>query len=72
MCGPSEVLVDPASATCGSKDQHPVNRNHSEIVKYTSHYDEIYTRVRAMLEQLVSRARVFPFADISLSEEDGV
>ncbi|KAF5702550.1 ankyrin protein 3 [Fusarium globosum] len=36
MSGPSEVLVEVFSATCGCQKQHPINRNHSEIVKYSA------------------------------------
>lgn len=28
------VLVDVSSATYGGKNQHPINRNHSDIVKF--------------------------------------
>uniref|UniRef100_A0A0C4DIJ2 Nephrocystin 3-like N-terminal domain-containing protein n=1 Tax=Fusarium oxysporum (strain Fo5176) TaxID=660025 RepID=A0A0C4DIJ2_FUSOF len=35
MSGPSEVLVEVFSATCGCQKQHPINRNHSEMVKYS-------------------------------------
>ncbi|KAM0520575.1 hypothetical protein ACHAPE_002970 [Trichoderma viride] len=55
LSGDAEVLVDVPSATCGSKHQHPINRNHSEMVKYNNQYDELYKRVRIALEPLVSR-----------------
>lgn len=51
------MLVDASSATCGSNHQHPINRNHSEIVKYNNQYDELYTRVRIALEPLVRRSQ---------------
>ncbi|EMT69606.1 Protein SERAC1 [Fusarium odoratissimum] len=35
MSGSSEVLVEVFSATCGCQKQHPINRNHSEMVKYS-------------------------------------
>lgn len=70
LCGPLEILVDPTSATCGSKYQHPFNRNHSELVKFASHYDELYVRVRAMLETLTSRARAVQFVGTSLFGDD--
>ncbi|CAG9993969.1 unnamed protein product [Clonostachys byssicola] len=52
LSGPFEVLVDISSATYGSDSQHPVNRNHSELVKYNSQYDGIYERVRNVLQSL--------------------
>lgn len=57
LSGNPEILVDVASATCGSKYQHPINRNHSEMVKYNNQYDELYTRVRIALEPLISRSQ---------------
>ncbi|KAH7308422.1 hypothetical protein B0I35DRAFT_380188, partial [Stachybotrys elegans] len=53
LSGSPKVLVDVSSATYGSKKQHPINRNHSEMVKFSNQYDEIYTRVRTLLQQLV-------------------
>ncbi|KAJ0132270.1 Uncharacterized protein HZ326_24651 [Fusarium oxysporum f. sp. albedinis] len=45
MSGPSEVLVEVFSATCGCQKQHPINRNNSEMVKYSGVHDELYRRV---------------------------
>ncbi|PTB52845.1 hypothetical protein M431DRAFT_58133, partial [Trichoderma harzianum CBS 226.95] len=56
LSGDPKVLVDVSSATCGSKRQHPINRNHSEMVKYNNQYDEIYTRVRIALKPLIRRS----------------
>ncbi|KAL6798490.1 ankyrin repeat protein [Trichoderma sp. SZMC 28012] len=53
LSGDPKVLVDVSSATYGSNNQHPINRNHSEMVKYNNQYDELYTRVRIALEPLV-------------------
>lgn len=55
LSGPPKVLVDVSSATCGTKNQHPINRNHSEMVKFKHQYDELYMRVRTALQPLVSR-----------------
>ncbi|KAF5619615.1 ankyrin protein [Fusarium sp. NRRL 25303] len=59
MSGPSEVLVEVFSATCGCQKQHPINRNHSEMVKYTGVHDQLYRRVVIALRPIlgVSRGR---------------
>lgn len=57
LSGDPEVLVDVSSATCGSNHQHPINRNHSEMVKYNNEYDELYMRVRVALRPLISGSR---------------
>lgn len=56
LSGPSDILVDPVSATFGSTDQHPFDRNHSELVKFTHPYDELYSRVQGKISQLVRTA----------------
>ncbi|KAM0345457.1 hypothetical protein ACHAPU_006384 [Fusarium lateritium] len=45
MSGPSEVLVDVFSATCGCQKLYPINRNHSEMVKFSGVHDRLYQRV---------------------------
>jgi hypothetical protein len=59
MSGPSEVLVEVFSATCGCQKQHPINRNHSEMVKYSGVHDELYRRVIIALRPVlgISQAR---------------
>ncbi|KAF5649613.1 ankyrin protein [Fusarium sp. NRRL 52700] len=59
MSGPSEVLVEVHSATCGCQKQHPINRNHSEMVKYSGVHDQLYRRVVIALRPIlgVSRGR---------------
>ncbi|GFF48135.1 hypothetical protein IFM46972_08475 [Aspergillus udagawae] len=59
LSGPPEVLVDGPSATYGSEPQHqhPIDRSHSEMVKYSNYYDELYTDVRTVLQPLLSKAR---------------
>ncbi|KAM6487335.1 ankyrin repeat protein [Trichoderma sp. SZMC 28011] len=57
LSGYPSVLVDVSSATCGSTCQHPINRNHSEMVKYNNQYDELYTRVRIALRPLIRRSQ---------------
>ncbi|KAF5600613.1 ankyrin protein 3 [Fusarium pseudoanthophilum] len=59
MSGPSEVLVEVFSATCGCQKQHPINRNHSEMVKYSGVHDQLYRRVVIALRPIldVSRGR---------------
>lgn len=57
LSGPREVLVDVSSATCGSQYQHPIDRNHSEMVKYSNEYDGLYTRVKIALQPLVCRSQ---------------
>ncbi|KAL7928945.1 ankyrin repeat protein [Trichoderma chlorosporum] len=52
-----KVLFDVSSATCGSNHQYPINRNHSEMVKYNSQYDDLYTRVRIALKPLMRRSQ---------------
>ncbi|KAJ0131001.1 hypothetical protein HZ326_25897 [Fusarium oxysporum f. sp. albedinis] len=51
----TSFLVEISSATYRSNNQHPVNRNHSELVKYSNQYDGIYERVRTVLRPLVNR-----------------
>ncbi|KAF5695157.1 ankyrin protein 3 [Fusarium denticulatum] len=59
MSGSSEVLVEVFSATCGCQKQHPINRNHSEMVKYSGVHDQLYRRVVIALRPIlgVSRGR---------------
>ncbi|KAF5963252.1 ankyrin protein 3 [Fusarium bulbicola] len=59
MSGPSKVLVEVSSATCGCQKQHPINRNHSEMVKYSGVHDQLYRRVLIALRPIlcVSRGR---------------
>ncbi|KAL5589388.1 hypothetical protein FOVSG1_011255 [Fusarium oxysporum f. sp. vasinfectum] len=59
MSGTSEVLVEVSSATCGCQKQHPINRNHSEMVKYSGVHDQLYRRVVVALRPIlgVSRGR---------------
>ncbi|EXL92970.1 ankyrin repeat-containing domain protein [Fusarium oxysporum II5] len=59
MSGSSEVLVEVFSATCGCQKQHPINRNHSEMVKYSGVHDQLYRRVVVALRPIlgVSRGR---------------
>ena len=57
MSGPSEVLVEVSSANCGSFRQHPINRNHSEIVKFSSRQDDLYHRVLLALKPLLVEAQ---------------
>ncbi|KAL7901866.1 ankyrin repeat protein [Trichoderma sp. SZMC 28014] len=79
LSGDPEVLVDVSSATCGSNHQHPINRNHSEMVKYNNEYDELYMRVRVALRPLISGSRgkyvavgaeVGNSSSVSLSDEN--
>lgn len=55
LSGPLEILVEPSSATCGSKHQHPINRNHAELVRYGNQYDAIYGRSRVSLLSIVDK-----------------
>ncbi|EAW19529.1 Ankyrin repeat protein [Aspergillus fischeri NRRL 181] len=57
LSGPLRVLVDVSSATCGSKNQHPIGRCHSEMVKYSDQYDALYQRVKTALRPLLLEAR---------------
>ncbi|KAF4992907.1 hypothetical protein FGRMN_6850 [Fusarium graminum] len=54
MSGPSEVLVEVFSATCGCRRQFPINRNHSEMVKYSGVHDQLYQRVITALLTLLN------------------
>ncbi|KAH6949213.1 hypothetical protein DER45DRAFT_96459 [Fusarium avenaceum] len=53
----TEVLVDVYSATCGSRQQHPINRNNSEMVKFTGVHDQVYRRVMIALRPVMRIAR---------------
>ncbi|KAL0937157.1 uncharacterized protein CTRU02_206888 [Colletotrichum truncatum] len=55
LVGPKQVLVDVSSAKTGSQQHYPINRSHSEMVKYSSEYDEIYKRVRTILQELLEK-----------------
>ncbi|KAF7118670.1 hypothetical protein CNMCM5793_008208 [Aspergillus hiratsukae] len=57
LSGPLKVLVDVSSATCGSKNQHPIDRSHSEMVKYSDQYDALYQRAKTALRPLLLKAR---------------
>ncbi|KAH7001010.1 hypothetical protein EDB80DRAFT_83814 [Ilyonectria destructans] len=57
LSGDPQVLVDVSSATCGSQCQYPIDRNHSEMVKYSNEYDRFYERVKTALRPLVSRSQ---------------
>jgi hypothetical protein len=60
MSGPSEVLVEVFSATCGCRKQHPINRNHSEMVKYSGVHDQLYRRVIIALRPVISMTQSRP------------
>ncbi|WKT53426.1 hypothetical protein QSH57_003988 [Fusarium oxysporum f. sp. vasinfectum] len=60
MSGPSEVLVEVFSATCGCQKQHPINRNHSEMVKYSGVHDQLYRRVLVALRPILGITRGRP------------
>ncbi|KAF5716140.1 ankyrin protein 3 [Fusarium mundagurra] len=60
MSGPSEVLVEVFSATCGCQKQHPINRNHSEMVKYSGVHDQLYRRVVTALRPILGISRGRP------------
>ncbi|EXK28605.1 hypothetical protein FOMG_15074 [Fusarium oxysporum f. sp. melonis 26406] len=60
MSGPSEVLVEVFSATCGCQKQHPINRNHSEMVKYSGVHDQLYRRVLVALRPILGISRGRP------------
>ncbi|RKL10114.1 hypothetical protein BFJ68_g8729 [Fusarium oxysporum] len=60
MSGSSEVLVEVVSATCGCQKQHPINRNHSEMVKYSGVHDQIYRRVIVSLRPILRITRGRP------------
>ncbi|KAG7046926.1 hypothetical protein JMJ77_0015143 [Colletotrichum scovillei] len=54
LSGPSEVLVDVSSATCYSNQRHPIDRNHSEMVKYSHGLDVFYRRVITVTREILS------------------
>ncbi|KAI3544306.1 hypothetical protein CSPX01_05758 [Colletotrichum filicis] len=54
LSGPSEVLVDVSSATCYSSQRHPIDRNHSEMVKYSHGHDVFYRRVITVTREILS------------------
>lgn len=61
LSGPLERLVDPASATYGSKSQHPIDRTHSELVKFDGDFDRSYRTFLVVLWQLKQHmARMAP------------
>ncbi|KAF5538071.1 ankyrin protein 3 [Fusarium phyllophilum] len=72
MSGPSEVLVEVFSATCGCQKQHPINRNHSEMVKYSGVHDQLYRRVVVALRPIlgVSRGRLMIGVCVQLSGDE--
>ncbi|KAL0263054.1 hypothetical protein SLS55_002029 [Diplodia seriata] len=53
IAGPPTVLVDIPSATHGVKEdaQHPINRDHSDMVKFSSFHDEDYLYVLRILHK---------------------
>ncbi|KAK1458001.1 hypothetical protein CMEL01_15348 [Colletotrichum melonis] len=54
LSGPSQVLVDVSSAICCSNHHHPIDRNHSEMVKYSHGHDVFYRRVITVTRELLS------------------
>lgn len=65
MTGDPEVLVDSSSATQsrGQWESEPyyhqaINRSHSDIVKFSSRYDEYYKLVIGRLEDLAEDAEL--------------
>lgn len=60
MTGPDALLVDPHSATNGrarssEQDHHfvePINRTHSEVVKFTHQEDPYYAMVSGHLKRI--------------------
>jgi hypothetical protein len=59
---PKEILVDLDSATdgelwtLGHVNTHPLNRNHSDLVKFSSPNDADFQRVLNVLTKLVDEA----------------
>lgn len=53
MAGPPAMLVEIPSATLGTQNEHvePIDRTHSELVKFSEH-DTIYLRVVQYLKDL--------------------
>lgn len=56
MQGPEELLVDFASATIGSNNYHPIDRDHSDMVKFSSVEDSNYRAALVQIRQLSSDA----------------
>lgn len=56
MQGPEELLVDFASATIGSNSYHPIDRDHSDMVKFGSAEDSNYRAALVQIRQLSSDA----------------
>lgn len=59
------MLVDIHSATHGCKEhaQYPINRNHSELVKFSSPYDEDYQRILSVLRKAKGESSTPPRAE---------
>lgn len=60
MDGPESRLVDISSATNGMPHDYgrhtvrPINRNHSEMVKFQGPADEVYRQALADLKNIIS------------------
>lgn len=52
MQGPEALLVDFASATIGSNQYHPIDRDHSDMVKFNNVDDSNYRAVLSYVRQL--------------------
>ena len=52
MQGPKALLVDFASATVGSHQYHPIDRDHSDMVKFNNVDDSNYRAVLSYVRQL--------------------
>lgn len=70
MTGPSTVLVNTFSATHGHPDDaknhrvYPIDRGHSDLVKFSSSHDEAYRTLVAYLKGIdYSKIGDYPFGD---------
>ncbi|RDA91605.1 hypothetical protein CP533_4638 [Ophiocordyceps camponoti-saundersi (nom. inval.)] len=67
--GPLEILVEVTSAICGSARYHPIDRNHRDMVKYSNHYDQLYTRVKIALRPFLTRKHNVSVGSVSAGNE---
>lgn len=52
MRGPPAKLVSVRSATYGAGQAHPINRDHSNLVRFDGPYDHVYRHTLSVLRRM--------------------
>lgn len=68
MCGPPAKLVSVRSATYGPGQAHPINRDHSEMVKFDGPYDHVYRHTLNVLRRMAQGDLKMTVINLALTE----